>query len=146
MDLEPQIAAAVRGELPVSELPSFFGRAFTAVWAAVEEAGASVAGPPFGYYPSMPTDVVVVEAGFPVSTRIEPSGEVHPLELPGGRAVVTVHVGPYETMAQTYTELQQWMADQGFQPAGAAWECYLSDPQTEPDPAKWNTRIVWPVL
>jgi hypothetical protein len=25
------------------------------------------------------------------------------------------------------------------------WEYYLSDPEQEPDPAKWQTRVIWPL-
>jgi AraC family transcriptional regulator len=25
------------------------------------------------------------------------------------------------------------------------WEYYLTDPGVEPDPAKWQTLVVWPV-
>jgi hypothetical protein len=30
-------------------------------------------------------------------------------------------------------------------PAGHVWEVYLSQPQAEPDPSTWRTRIVWPL-
>jgi len=65
--------------------------------------------------------------------------------LPGGRAVSAIHVGPFDTLEQTYTELMAWMAEQRLQPAEHMWEIYLSDPATEPDPSTWRTQIVWPV-
>lgn len=146
VELEEQHALAMRGDVSVAELPEFFGTAFTAVVAAVEEAGLTVVGPPFGYYPVMPTDVVIIEAGFPVSTTGELSGDVHRLVLPGGPAVVAVHVGPYDTMVKTYTRLQAWMEERDLIPASGMWESYLSDPTTDPDPSTWRTQIVWPVL
>lgn len=60
----------------------------------------------------------------------------------GARAVVTIHVGPYDTMAETYDGLRRWCAGQGITLAGGTWEEYLSDPET--DPSTWQTRIVWP--
>lgn len=145
VDLEPQTAIAVRGDVAVDELPQFFERAFSTAAAAADASGVEIVGPPFGFYPSMPSETVVVEAGFPVSAAVEAVGDAHPFELPGGRAVVAVHVGPFETMKTTYAELMTWMAAQHLRPASGMWESYLSDPETEPDPATWRTRIVWPI-
>jgi effector-binding domain-containing protein len=76
---------------------------------------------------------------------VEPRGDAHRLVLPGGRAVEAVHVGPYETMTQTYETLQAWMSENDLVPGVGMWECYLSDPEAEPDPANWRTKIVWPL-
>lgn len=145
VELEPQEAIAVRGEVPMAELPAFFGRAFADAARAAQASGVQIVGPPFGFYPGMPSDTVVVEAGFPVSGPARADGEAHPFTLPGGRAARVVHVGPYDTMERTYAQLQSWMAAEGLRPAAGMWESYLSDPETEPDPATWRTLIVWPL-
>ncbi|HET9732195.1 MAG TPA: GyrI-like domain-containing protein [Acidimicrobiales bacterium] len=145
VELEPQEAIAVRGEVAFDELPAFFERAFRESAEAASASGVDIVGPPFGFYPEMPTETVVVEAGFPVSARPEPHGSAHRLVLPGGRAVRATHVGPYEAMARSYGELRAWMAQQHLEPAVGMWECYLSDPETETDPATWRTQIVWPI-
>ncbi len=93
----------------------------------------------------MPTETVVIEAGFPVSEPFEATDEVHPLTLPGGRAVQMMHIGPYEQMAQAYIDLQAWMQEQGLTPASGMWETYLSSPMLEPDPSGWKTLIIWPI-
>lgn len=145
IDLAPQPTAVLRGRLPVTELPGFFERAFHATWEAIEAQGAAVAGPPFGYYPTMPGETVEVEAGFPVTVPIEPSGEVVPSELPGGQVVKALHIGPYETLEATYERLQQAMGRDGLTGHGGVWEVYLTDPADEPDPARWQTLIFWPL-
>jgi effector-binding domain-containing protein len=145
VDLDPQDAIVVRGAVAISDMPEFFQRAFIASFKAAAEAGVDIVGPPFGFYPEMPTETVVVEAGFPVSSPMEASGDVHPSVLPGGRAVVVVHIGPFEAMEKTYAALQVWMAQEGLQPASGMWECYLTDPAVEPDQSKWQTKIVWPI-
>ncbi|NNE96698.1 MAG: GyrI-like domain-containing protein [Acidimicrobiales bacterium] len=145
VELDPQQAVAVRGNVAVNDMPRFFERAFVACFKAAGEAGIDIAGPPFGFYPGMPGETVVIEAGFPVSAPIAEMGDVHPLELPGGKAVEVIHVGPFEAMKETYAALQTWMAEKGLQPAAGMWEIYLTDPQTEPDQSKWQTKIVWPI-
>ena len=145
VNLEPQLAAVVRDELPVGQLPTLFDRAFHQVMEAVEAQGLRVTGPPFGFYPRMPGDTVEVAAGFPVSGPITPTGAVTALELPGGRAVTGVHVGGYDGLEQTYRELVAWSRSRGLEGGAVMWESYLSDPAAEPDPAKWRTQITWPV-
>jgi effector-binding domain-containing protein len=138
-------AAVVRREIRMDELPEFFGHAFQTVMEAATRQQVSVAGAPFGYYPRMPTDTVEVAAGFPVATPITPEGEVEVLELPAGPAVVGMHVGPYDSLEQTYNELLAWVQGEGLETADLMWESYLSDPDAEPDPQKWQTQIVWPL-
>lgn len=145
VELQPQDAVAVRGEVSFDQLPEFFQRAFPAAACAANESGVDIVGPPFGCYPEPPTETVTVEAGFAVSAPVRRHGDAHTLVLPGGRAVRAMHVGPYDTLARTYDELRGWMAEHGLRPGRVMWECYLSDPVTEPDPATWRTLIVWPV-
>ncbi len=140
-----QHTCVMRGKMPVEELPSFFARAFTATAAAIAQQGQVPAGPPFGLYRGMPTSVVDVEVGFPVASPVEPTGDVVPSTLPGGRAVEAVHVGPYDTMVETYGQVEQWMIGQRLVPGPLVWETYLSDPEREPDPATWRTVIHWSV-
>ena len=141
----PTPAAVVHHTMATSELPSFFDRAFGAVAAAAAAQGVELVGEPFAFYPGAPTDVIEVAAGFRVSTTFQPAGEVVPMDLPGGRVVIAVHVGPYDTMDKTYKAIHTWMATRRLTPAGHMWEIYLSDPGTEPDPSAWRTQIVWPV-
>jgi len=143
VEMEPQVATVMRGKVPMDELADFFGRAFGAVMAAVEQSEHSVVGPPFGYYPSVPGDVVELEAGFPTSGPVD-GDEVNELELPGGPAAVGVHVGSYDSLGTTYAELEQWLEAEGHERREGMWECYLTDPSA--DPSTWRTQIVWPIV
>lgn len=138
-----QPTAGVRQKVRMSELTEFFGRAFEQTMAAMTAQDVQAAGPPFGKYYGMPTDVVDVEAGFPVTAPIRAAGAVVPGSLPGGKVAEAVHVGPYDTMETTYAELEKYLTDAGLTRADVMWESYLSDPAG--DPASWRTQICWPV-
>ncbi len=144
VDLSEQPTAAVREQVRTTELPDFFGRAFTAVLHALRAQDVMPSGPPFALYHGMPADTVDVEAGFPVPAPVEPEGAVVRGVLPAGRAVEAVHVGPYDTLPTTYGQVLQRIEEDGRQPSSTMWEYYLSDPETEPDPSTWRTRVVWP--
>lgn len=143
---EPErTAAVVRAEVPMTQLTAFFGRAFATVAKEVAEQGRQITGPPFAHYLRMPTDTVLLAAGFPVDLPVQPSGGMEPAVLPGGPAYQALHQGPYETLADTYRELEAKIAADGKHLRGGMWESYLTDPGEEPDPGKWLTQIVQPV-
>src|SRR6478609_4090792 len=140
-----QAVAVVRERVPMDALTSFFGRAFGAVMAAVQMQGASPAGPPFALYHGMPGETVDVEAGFPVAGNFHGTGEVASSTLPDTDAFEAIHTGPYDTLGTTYDAIRQSMEADGATPADSMWEYYLTDPEQQPDPATWQTRVVWPL-
>ncbi|MFJ5860222.1 GyrI-like domain-containing protein [Pseudarthrobacter sp. NPDC092439] len=139
-----QPAAVLRERVPMSALTEFFGRAFGAVMAATQKQGVFPAGPPFARYRGMPTDTVDVEAGFPIADPFTGADGVQTVVLPGGDAFEAIHIGPYDTLGETYGAIQQRMHAEGLTPSDSMWEYYLTDPEKEPDPAKWQTKVVWP--
>jgi len=143
--IESRLAAGVRFEVPMAELREAFDRGFSAVAEAAQTQGVAIAGAPFGYYPRLPGDTVEVVVGFPVAAPITATEDVEPFELPGGRAVVGTHIGPYGTLERTYDELMAWTTAEGLTLAEGMWESYLSDPGAEPDPSTWRTLITWPL-
>jgi effector-binding domain-containing protein len=121
------------------------GEAFGKVFAAIGQAGATPAGPVFSRYFEFGAGAVDFEVGAAVTAPFTGEGEVHAGELGGGDAAVGLHVGPYDTLPETYSAMQAWIVSQGRRPASSMWEVYLTDPQQAPDPATWQTEVYWPV-
>lgn len=141
---QAQLTAVARATLPVAEIGPWLGTTYGAIAGLLAARRAAPAGPPFARFHMLGDGRFDVEAGFPVSRPIEPSGDVQPSELPGGQVAVTVHVGPYDQMEPAYQALASWVTDHGGELAGDAWEVFFSDPAAEPDPATWRTEIVQP--
>lgn len=137
--------AVVHDRVPMAEIKQFFDRAIPAVMAALASLGTHPIGPPFAKYFGMPGDTVELEVGFPVAQAVQAIDGVTPGTLPEGPVVHAIHVGPYETLGETYDDVLAWMKDEGVEPADAMWEVYLSDPSAQPDPATWRTKVCWPV-
>ncbi|NYF17767.1 effector-binding domain-containing protein [Microbacterium sp. AK009] len=146
VDHAVELTAGVRRRVPMSELTDFFAAAFTETARALAEQGVAPIGPPFGKYYGVPDTAVDVEAGFPVAGTVRPLGNVSPGVLPAGPVAEAMHVGPYDTMDQTYAAVQRHCAAVGMTPGPVSWEQYLSDPEAEPDPTRWRTLIRWPVV
>lgn len=128
-EFQPVPAAVVRGHVDPGQIAGFLGAAYTDVLRLIGEQHRSPAGPPFARWTPTP-DGFDVEAGFPVTAPIEPAGPVVAATLPGGPVVTAVHRGSYETVAETYDAVAEWMTAQGHRPTGTAWESYLDEPGT----------------
>jgi hypothetical protein len=48
-------------------------------------------------------------------------------------------------MERTYSEIEDYFEKEHLAPGPVMWESYLTDPEAEPDAAKWRTEICWPV-
>ncbi|MFN8195385.1 MAG: GyrI-like domain-containing protein [Nocardioidaceae bacterium] len=140
-DVPTVLVGTIRRRVTMEELKGFFDVAFGQVAGAVSAAGGRIEMPPFGWYHGEPVDAFDVSAGFPVAGDVHtPDGGVHVAERPGGRGAVAVHVGPYDTLGDTWDRLSAWVREQGLVPRGDFWEEYVSPP--EGDPATWETRLV----
>jgi effector-binding domain-containing protein len=146
VEVAPRSTAVIRATLDVPEIGPWFGHALGTLAASLAERGIVIVGQPFARYHPVTEgeDRFEVEAGFPVGGPIEPHGDVEASTLPGGPHATTVHVGPYDGLPAAYDALAKWIAAEGGMPAGDIWEVYESDPEQEPDPATWRTRVFWP--
>lgn len=130
------------------ELATVLAEVLPAVFQYVMEHGLPMAGPPFVRYLEQSAAFLTVQGGIPLTEEPKPPApelNIEVGELPGGSAAVTIHRGPYDTLGDSHMALERWMAANGWQPAGAPWEVYLTDPGEVPDPKDWETQILWPV-
>ena len=144
-EAHPRETAMVRVDTTETGLQPAIVDGLQAVATAMAAAGVELAGHPFTRYLEWGPGRAVAEIGFPVLRPAPQVGRVGPGRLPGGRVASVVHQGPYETIADTYTRLQAWLAERGHAPTGPMWEYYVTDPDTEPDPAAWRTEVITPI-
>lgn len=110
-------------------------------------------GPPLIRYLSIGSDETVdVEVGIGTS---EPAGggKILAGSLPRGRYLTLIHTGPYDRLVNTTAALLEWAKanqvtfDSHEGPTGAVWkarvEHYLTDPEEQPNPEKWETKLAF---
>jgi effector-binding domain-containing protein len=145
IDIEPQSALAIREVVPITQIPSKMGQFFMELSVHFKKNGIVMTGPPFTLYHEFGKGMIDMEVGFPVSKPQVGEGMVKPCTLPGGKVVTTIHVGPYDKIEKTYSQMQQWMSEKGVKPKNMMWEKYLNDPQTVKDPEQYVTELFWPI-
>lgn len=141
VDLPARSAAVVRIEGPVADMPRMMGEAFGLTMKAITSSGASYAGHPFARYLAF-GDKIEAEVGFPFSGTVTPTERVYVTELPGGRAVTTTHVGPYDGIGDAWERVQAWLKEHGLVSTSPPWEAYLTGPE---DPGPPITEIFFPI-
>ena len=146
-DLPAVHALVMRRRVTRDEIATALAECLPTVFGYAQRHGLAITGPPFARYPEVGMGSLVIEGGVTVAAppSTAPGDGIEALAIPAGRAVVAVHRGPYDSLPESYQEIEKWMRDQGLSAAGAPWETYLTDPGEHPDPATWETEIVQPV-
>ena len=143
--IDPQAAVVIRTKARADAMGPAMAELLPAVFAFVQASAAEPAGPPFTRYLSMGGEEWEFECGMAVTEPVAGEGRVEATELPGGAVATTVHVGPYETLGQSWDALGAWVVEQGRAGGAAPWELYLTDPGEVPNPAEWRTELVMPL-
>jgi effector-binding domain-containing protein len=124
-------------------LPELFG------WLASQRL--APAGAPFIRYLRIDMDAELeIELGVPVAGPVPADERVRHGELPAGRYVILLHVGPYDGLIDANATLQDWAEERSVRlrrEHGSTWggrvERYLTDPSAEPDSSRWETELAY---
>jgi effector-binding domain-containing protein len=120
------------------------GPAFGSVYAYLGRHGLEPLGPPFGCYEMGAREAFEVRAGCVVADPVEAEGDVEPFFLPGGPALVTEHVGPYDALPKAYEALEAHAREFGQElDPNLMWEEYLTGPEVPPE--QMRTVVHWPL-
>ena len=150
-DRNEQHYVGIRTEVPMRQLPKVIPQLLGEVFAWVGKQGIAPAGAPFIRY--LVIDMAAkldIELGVPVATAVSGDGRVAAGVLPAGRYATLVYTGLRDDIAAN-AALLNWGAEQGLvwdrwvaengDGFGARLESYLTDPDDEPDPEKWETEV-----
>jgi len=133
--------AVVRGRVAPGELSKFVPVACGEVWSFVRAAGLPRPGRHLALY--LAADGAV-EVGAEVSEPFVGNDRVHCSQLPAGRAVTTVHFGPYARLAEAHGAIRQWCAEHGHRLGGISWEIYGHwDESWNANPSRIRTDIFY---
>lgn len=135
-----QETMSIRTTTPVEKLSEVMGSCYGEIMQYLGPKGVQPAGPPFAIYYNMDMSNLDVEIGFPVAKKQESSGRINAGKIPGGKAAVTVHVGPYEKIEEAYNRLTAFVKEQNLQTGSLCYEFYLNDPASTP-PEQLKTEI-----
>lgn len=144
----PEVALAkLRFEqVTMDQLREIFDSSFGALQQLVASGQADVDIPAVGIYYGNPMEVFDLEVAAtlnaPLAAPIAIADQViTPGALPGGTYGALSHVGPYDTLGQTWARLMEGVAALGHQPGIPFAEIYLDDPRTTA-PQQLRTELI----
>jgi DNA-binding transcriptional MerR regulator/effector-binding domain-containing protein len=145
---EPAGRYAVAGDrVRVDDMTTYVPETITRVREWLDAHGVPCIDPPLAIFPDPGIDEwLEVEVGWPIADA-DPdwSDGIVLRELPSTRAVQHVHRGDYDGLPDVYRALEPAIRERGLEPLELAREYYVGHPNNTPDPADYETRIVWPV-
>lgn len=149
-EMSEQPALTIRESANLESIPDRMGKIFSEIMEFMGNKGISPAGAPFAYWHNMNPESMLkgifdMECGFPVGTPVEGEGLIQASRLPGGKVITAMHIGPYDTLAETYEAVRVRIGELGYEAGQDMWETYLTNPCEVPDKSKWITEIFWPV-
>lgn len=147
LTLTPQPALTIRAQAAPAELEARMSQLMPRLIGYAMMNGIELAGPPFARYLARTAERVDFEAGVPTRKRLpgDPAAGIVAGELPAGPAIATVHRGAYERLPEAHAALARWARERGREPAGPAWEVFLTNPAQEPDSSRWRTKVFLPL-
>jgi effector-binding domain-containing protein len=141
------VAMTAEGNGTMETIGQELGRLYGLIMAEIGKQNLQMSGPPFVHYLDYDetTGHSNYVAGIPVA---KPGGDtdlVHPTFFAAMKVVQAMHTGPYEEFTTSYTEMEKYIEAHSLRVTGQAFEFYLTDAGSEPDPAKWRTLIAFPI-
>lgn len=144
LEKQAQPVLSIRTRSSVNDLPKVLGEAYGKIMQYMGEMSETPTDAPFVAYYNMDMEDLDIEVGFPVSKPIPGNGEVNQSEIPACKQVSCIHIGSYSKSESAYNALIQWVAENGYEAVGTAYEFYLNDPMDTPED-QLKTRIMYPL-
>jgi effector-binding domain-containing protein len=151
-----QNTVGIRTQVPHEQLPIVIPQFIDEVMAWLGTQGVEPDGAPFIRYYVIDMDAELdIEVGWPVATALEGNGHIQAGVLPAGCYAALVYRGVENGIKGNGT-LIEWAEGNGVKwdrwddEKGDAFrarvEFFLTDPDEEPDPSKWETEVAILVL
>jgi effector-binding domain-containing protein len=118
-----------------SEVSAKFGSAYGEIQQFIQKNKLEFAGAPIAINNeyNMKTTFYDFDAGIPVKDNsVKPTGRIKQLIFNPSKVVMGVHIGPYQEVIKTYTEIEKYIKVKGLQVNGKSFEEYVNDPGNTP--------------
>jgi effector-binding domain-containing protein len=154
VDRSEQPYVAIKSLITMQGFGDVIDRSLQEIFARLEALGVEPAGAPLIRYNVIDMEgELEIEVGVPVADATAGDGHIETGILPAGRYATLTHIGHYDGLIAANAALQDWAVENGLRWAmrethdGEKWESrlevYLTDPDTEPDPEKWETQVIY---
>jgi effector-binding domain-containing protein len=137
--------ALYRQVVKMNEIQKFFALNLQPIFSEIQKSGVTP-GVPTGLYYSWDKEKQETDlaAAIPVpagTTMNEPTITIETINA--SKALFIDYYGSYDKLSTAYESFDKYLADKNLKQKFPVIEQYITDPQTEPDPSKWQTKIIF---
>lgn len=136
---------SIRKNIEMKNIGTEMGIMYGELMSFIGKSNFQMAGVPVAIYHVWSDSINDVECGIPVSGVVTGNDKIKVSETYTGKVVTALHIGPYDKVVNTWVEIDNYLKSNNLEISGAPWEEYITDPATEPDSTKWQTKIYQPV-
>lgn len=137
---------ALRETIAIDKVSEGYAKNLGKIVAAVQQAGIEMAGMPCGMF--FRWDEAKGEAdlayAIPVATKAIVKG-YETIEVPAGKLLVVDYYGAYAGTGEAHIAMDEYVKENNLEALVPVWEEYITDPGTQPDTAKWLTKVYYPI-
>ena len=109
----------------------------------LEQAGNEISGPVILSFPSLEARVRNEEQRVRIMQKaLKPYAEEQACRFGGGMMATCYHIGPHETLPDTYRKILAWTRHHGYTPATGSFERYVTDYWTTGNDAQFVTEVM----
>lgn len=144
-EIEARPILFIQRRIKHTEFQATFAECFPRLYGHCIENGYQMAGNPIARYLDFTPGLVTVDCCIPLQQSAQGADDIRSGELAAGSVAFATHRGPYDTLNETYAQIEAWMSEQRLEQGGPNWEWYVTDPGEVPDPAEWQTEVYFPI-
>ena len=135
----------IKRNTTVEAMPKVLSECYSRIKGYLNGIGEIPAGAPFVAFHNDDVDNMEIEVGLTVRKGIMGNKkDIVSREIPGGKKVSCVHIGPYGEMKPNHDTIKRWMEENNYKPKGVSYEFYVDDP-LETAGGKLQTKVVFPL-
>jgi effector-binding domain-containing protein len=132
---------------PMKDVSFKVAKAFSVLEEEMNAIGATLNGSPGMITYTNDTSNFVFECVLPIKELPNKQPKVCKIiVLETSEMLIFNYYGPYQNLFSAYTKIREYSTANRLKQIGPMREFYLTDPTVEADPAKWQTRILVPVV
>jgi effector-binding domain-containing protein len=137
---------SIRDTASISTIGPKLGTHYGTIGKVMESQKLEMAGAPFAIYYSESNTQFDMDVAMVTAKPGKAEENVKPGKIASGKVLVANYYGPYEQSGMGHEAIDTYLKSHPeIQVIGAPREEYITDPETEPNPANWLTRVVYPI-
>ncbi len=137
---------AIKDSCTMDKMYKVMGADYGQIMGFVGASGLEASGAPVVFWHKFdPQGISVFRAAMPVNESTTVRGRVENFHFEGGKVCKIEYFGAYDKSSGAWNTLDKYIKENDYTMNGVPFEQYITDPDTEPDTAKWQTNIYFPV-